>query len=184
VSETRRPLRADARRNRDAVLSAARDVFAELGTAASLEEIARRAGVGIGTLYRNFPGRQDLITAVYVDEVEALCATAAELADLPPWDALVGWLRRFVSYVNTKRALYELLDKESDLLPSCRASMYGAGTPLLERAQAAGVARADVAFDDVLHMVNGLAGTTFKDEAQRDRILEIALAGLRPRSGG
>jgi AcrR family transcriptional regulator len=179
MTETRRPLRADARRNRDALLRAARDAFAEQGTGASLEEIARRAGVGIGTLYRNFPTRGDLFGAVYLDEVEELCATAAQLSDQPPWDALVGWLRRFVSYVHTKRALYELLDRDSDLLPSCRESIYGAGEPLLAAAQHAGVARTDVEFDDVLRMVSGLAGTTFTTDAQRDRVLAIALAGLR-----
>src|SRR6201994_3124491 len=86
-----RPKRADARRNYDKVIAAARDAFAEGGTATSLEEIARRAGVGIGTLYRNFPNRQALLEAVYVDEVEAVARTAAELEGLEPWDALSSW---------------------------------------------------------------------------------------------
>src|SRR5450432_635753 len=91
-----RPQRADARRNYDKVLAAAREAFAESGASASLEEIARRAEVGIGTLYRHFPNRQTLLEAVYVDEVEALCRSAADLDGLPPWDALVAWLHRFV----------------------------------------------------------------------------------------
>ncbi|WP_243420777.1 helix-turn-helix domain-containing protein [Micromonospora globispora] len=86
----RRPKRADARRNYEALVAAAREAFGERGTSASLEEIARRAQVGIGTLYRHFPTRQELLEAVYVDEVEALCRSAAELADLPPWDAFVA----------------------------------------------------------------------------------------------
>ena len=90
------PKRADARRNYEKLIEAARAAFADSGSQASLEEIARRAGVGIGTLYRHFPTRQALLEAVYVDEVEALSRSADELADLPPWDALAEWLRRYV----------------------------------------------------------------------------------------
>src|ERR1700734_1041018 len=93
-----RPKRADALRNYDKLIAAARDAFAQDGVSTSLEEIARRAGVGIGTLYRHFPNRQALLEAVYVDEVEALCRSAADHAELPPWEALVGWLHRFVAY--------------------------------------------------------------------------------------
>jgi AcrR family transcriptional regulator len=175
----RRPQRADARRNFDALLAAAREVFAEDGTSASLEEIARRAGVGIGTLYRNFPTRQDLFEAVYVDEVEALARKAEELTDLDPWDALVAWLRRFVGYATTKRAIYEALNRDSAMFASCRQIMYGAGRPLLQRAQDAGKARSDVSFEDVLHLVNGISGATFVDDAQRDRVLTMALDGVR-----
>ena len=93
--------------------AAARDVFAEQGTSGSLEEVARRAGVGIGTLYRNFPTRQDLFETVYVEEIEQLCQTADDVADLPPWDALVAWLQRFVGYIATKRAILEELNRDS-----------------------------------------------------------------------
>src|ERR1700756_4366893 len=106
-----RPKRADARRNYDKVVAAAREAFAEGGTATSLEEIARRAEVGIGTLYRNFPNRQALLEAVYVDEVENLCRSAAEFDDLPPWDAFVAWMHRLAGYLVTKQALaHELLE--------------------------------------------------------------------------
>ena len=134
----RRPHRADARRNFDALLAAAREAFAENGAEASLEDIARRAGVGIGTLYRNFPTRQDLFDTVYVGEVEALCRAAEEVAGLPPWEALVVWLRRFVAYSATKRAISEALNRDSEMFRSCRAAMYAAGEPLLVRAQEAG----------------------------------------------
>src|SRR5262245_58081531 len=87
----RRPKRADARRNYEKLVVAAREAFAEDGTAASLEDIARRAGVGIGTLYRHFPTRQDLLEAAYVEEVEAISRSAEDLAELPPWEALVVW---------------------------------------------------------------------------------------------
>jgi AcrR family transcriptional regulator len=177
--QVRRPQRADARRNFDALLAAARTVFAEDGANGSLEEIARRAGVGIGTLYRNFPTRQDLFEAVYVDEVDALARTAQELVDLDPWDALVIWLRRFVGYATTKRAIYEALDRDSAMFTACRQIMYGAGRPLLERAQEAGKARSDVSFDDVLRLVNGISGATFVDEVQRDRVLTMALDGVK-----
>jgi AcrR family transcriptional regulator len=175
----RRPQRADARRNFDALLAAAREVFAEDGTSASLEEIARRAGVGIGTLYRNFPTRQDLFEAVYLDEVDALARVAAELSDLDPWEALVAWMRRFVGYVTTKRAIYEALNRDSAMFGSCRQVIYGAGRPLLQRAQDAGKARSDVSFEDVLHLVNGVSGATFVDDAQRDRVLTMALDGVK-----
>src|SRR5438046_9503850 len=86
-----RPKRADARRNYEKVLAAAREAFAEGGESTALEEIARRAGVGIGTLYRHFPNRQALLEALYVDEVEEVCRSAAELEDTEPWEALSRW---------------------------------------------------------------------------------------------
>src|SRR6478736_5024307 len=89
-----RPKRADARRNYEKVLAAARDAFAEGGEATSLEEIARRAGVGIGTLYRHFPNRQALLEALYVNEVEELSRSAEELHGLDPWSALNSWFER------------------------------------------------------------------------------------------
>lgn len=179
IVATRRPHRKDAARNYDALLAAAREAFAEHGAEASLEDIARRAGVGIGTLYRNFPARRDLFETVYADEVNALCRAAVELADREPWDALTAWLDRFAGYMVTKRAVREALDDESDIFMACRESMYAAGGPLLERAQKAGVARADMDFGDLLRMVAGITATAFENEAQRDRVLAIALDGVR-----
>ncbi|MFU8872604.1 TetR/AcrR family transcriptional regulator [Micromonospora sp. SL4-19] len=175
----RRPKRADARRNYDALIAAAREAFGECGAGASLEEIARRAGVGIGTLYRNFPSRRDLFEAVYVEEVRALSGSAADLADLSPWEALVAWLNRFVAYVGTKRALAEELVHDSEVFRSCRTEIYAAGEPLLRRAQEAGVARPDASFDDVVRLISGITAYQFPDPAQRDRVLAIALDGLR-----
>ena len=174
-----RPHRADARRNFDALLAAARDAFAEHGTGASLEDIARRAGVGIGTLYRNFPTRQDLFDSVYLGEVEELCQAADEVEDLDPWEALTTWLRRFVGYAATKRAIYEALNRDSEMFRSARDAMYAAGGPLFVRAQEAGEARTDISFDDVLRMVSGLTGAGFVDDEQRERVLAIALDGVR-----
>src|SRR3954470_22214541 len=98
-----RPKRADARRNYDKVLAAAREAFAEGGESTALEEIARRAGVGIGRLYRHFPNRQALIEALYVGEVEEVCRSAAQLDGADPWEALTGWFERFIAYVGTKK---------------------------------------------------------------------------------
>jgi len=179
--DVRRPQRADARRNFDALLAAARDAFAAKGVDASLEDIARNAGVGIGTLYRNFPTRQDLLNSVYFGEIEELCIAAEEVADLPPWEALVAWLQRFVGYAATKKAIYESLNRDSDSFRAAREAMYAAGTPLFERAQAAGEARKDVSFDDLLRMVSGLTAAGFVDDAQRERVLAIALEGVRDR---
>jgi AcrR family transcriptional regulator len=178
-----RPKRADARRNYEKVLAAARDAFAEGGTATSLEEIARRAQVGIGTLYRHFPNRQALLEAVYVDEVEGMCRSAADLAELPPWEALVGWLRGFVAYLATKQALaQELLsyvERDAELFQRSRAALWAAGGPLLERAQQAHVVRGDTDFNQVIQLVGAIAKYPASAPDQIDHILDIALDGLR-----
>jgi AcrR family transcriptional regulator len=180
--ESRRPRRADAARNYDALLLAAREAFAADGAEASLEDIARRAGVGIGTLYRNFPSRKHLFEAVYANEVRELGVVADQLADTPPWEALTSWLRRFVAYALTKKAIREALEgEESDVFLACRQSMYDAGRPLLERAQQAGEVRADMSIDDLLRMVSGISSVAFPDDEQRDRVLAIALDGVRAR---
>src|SRR5436853_7259517 len=104
-----RPKRADARRNYDKVLAAAREAFAEGGESTALEEIARRAGVGIGTLYRHFPNRQALLEALYVNEVEEVCRSAAQFEGAEPWEALNGWFGRLIGYLATKQALAHAL---------------------------------------------------------------------------
>ncbi len=179
---SRRPKRADAQRNYDKLLAAARAAFTEADTDASLEGIARRAGVGIGTLYRHFPTRQILIEAVYVDEVEALSRSARDLAELPPWEALAAWLRRFVDYVATKQALINELFADggsTEVFASCRSSLWGAGEPLLVRAQEAGIVRSDVNIADVLHLVSGIAKISQIEPGQIDHLLGVALDGLR-----
>ncbi|MEW2075237.1 TetR/AcrR family transcriptional regulator [Streptomyces sp. NPDC012403] len=179
IVASRRPHRKDAARNYDALLAAAREAFAEHGSEASLEDVARRAGVGIGTLYRNFPTRRHLFESVYAGEVDDLCRFAEEVADGEPWEALTAWLRRFVDYTATKRAVREALDGESEIFLASRESMYAAGGPLFERAQRAGQARDDITFDDLLRMVAGITATNFLDDAQRDRVLAVALDGVR-----
>jgi AcrR family transcriptional regulator len=182
---SRRPKRADALRNYEKLLAAAREAFTEADRSASLEDIARRAGVGIGTLYRNFPTRADLVQAVYVDEVEALSRSAAELAALEPWEALTAWLQRFVGYVATKQALadelFAIAEKDAAVFAGCRAMLQAAGEPLLRRAQEAGVVRRDVAIDEVIRMVGGIAKIPADDPAEIARLLAVALDGLRYR---
>jgi AcrR family transcriptional regulator len=180
-----RPKRADARRNYEKVLAAAREAFAEGGESTALEEIARRAGVGIGTLYRHFPNRQALLEALYVGEVEEVCRSAAELDGADPWEALTGWFERFIAYIGTKQALaaelLNYLDQDASLFQVCRTSLFEAGEPLLKRAQEAGVVRPDVDIAEVIQMVVGIAKIPTAEPSQRQHILRIALDGLRYR---
>jgi AcrR family transcriptional regulator len=180
-----RPKRADARRNYEKVLAAAREAFAEGGESTALEEIARRAGVGIGTLYRHFPSRQALVEALYVNEVEEVCHSAEGLDGMDPWEAFSGWFERLIAYFTTKQALagelLNYLDRDAPLFGHCRASLFAAGEPLLKRAQDAGVVREDVEFSDLMQMGIGIAKIPAADPAQVHHILSIALDGLRYR---
>jgi AcrR family transcriptional regulator len=174
--------RSDARLNHDKLVMAARALFTDKSTSAPLEEVAERAGVGIGTLYRHFPTRQALLEAVYVDEVEAMARAADDLAELPPWDALSQWLHQYVGFAATKRALNEALletDPNSVVLLTCRTAIITAGTALVERAQDAGVVRTDTNFLDIVRMVGGIAMVPTEDAEQKKRLLELALDGLR-----
>ena len=178
----KRPKRADALRNYQRLVDAAREAFTEADRSASLEDIARRAGVGIGTLYRNFPTRADLVEAVYVDEVEALSRSAVELAELEPWDALTSWLQRFVDYVATKQALsdelFAVADRNAQVFAGCRSMLQSAGEPLLRRAQEAGIVRDDLTIDEVVRLVAKIP-TDDRDEIRR--LLGVVLDGLRYR---
>ncbi len=139
--------------------------------------------MGIGTLYRNFPTRQDLLEAVYVGEVEAICQTADELMAEPPWEGLAAWLHRFLGYLATKRALsaelFDQLGRDAAVFHGCRSAFYGAGERLLVRAQEAGAVRTDVSIDDVVLLVAGISKMPATTEGQIPRILDIALEGLR-----
>jgi AcrR family transcriptional regulator len=181
-----RPKRADARRNYDQLIAAAREAFTEKDQSASLEDIARRAGVGIGTLYRHFPTRSDLIQAVYVEEVEALARAAADVAQEDPWDALVHWLHGFVGYIATKQALadelFAIADHNAEVFSNCRAALHAAGEPLLTRAQDAGEVRPDADIEDVIRMVGAIAKMPAAEPGQVERVLDLALDGLRVRT--
>jgi AcrR family transcriptional regulator len=185
VQLSNRPKRADALRNYEKLLAAAREAFTEADRSASLEDIARRAGLGIGTLYRHFPTRADLVQAIYVDEVEALSRSAGELAELEPWEGLTAWLQRFVGYVATKQALadelFAVAERDAAVFAGCRAMLHAAGEPLLRRAQDAGIVRPDVTIDEVVRMVGGIAKIPADDPSDVQRLLAVALDGLRYR---
>ena len=188
-----RPMRADAQRNYERLLSAAVAAFTEHGADdASLEEIARRAGVGIGTLYRHFPTRQALLEAVYRGQVEALRATEVELLGSDsPGEALATWLRALAAFSSTKRsmtsALLATLGKESELLSSCSMVICDAADALLTRAQEAGLVRKDANAKDLIRLVHAVNIATQHvptDPEQTDRLLGLILDGLRPQPPG
>ncbi|GAB3071628.1 TetR/AcrR family transcriptional regulator [Pedococcus soli] len=179
-----RPMRADAQRNLERLLLAAREVLRESGADASLEEIARRAGVGIGTLYRRFPTRLSLLEAVYREDVDALGDRAELLIEgEEPWPALEKWVWALLDYVATKRALFqELVDavgRDSELLTHSRQAVNDAAGAVLRNAQDAGVARTDVEPSDLLRLVGGCTMMGELDPAQQERVVSIVLGGIR-----
>lgn len=178
----KRPHRADARRNFDALLAAAREAFNRDGIDVPLEDIARQAGVGIGTLYRNFPTRSDLIEAVYVSEIEELLQAARDASEREPWEALEAWLRRFSGYVATKLAMLQGLNKDSETFRVCRAALFDAAKPLFDRAQAAGEVRQDTNLDDVMRLVSGVTASHYESDEQRARVLNLALEAIRTKT--
>ncbi|MFJ3301528.1 TetR/AcrR family transcriptional regulator [Streptomyces sp. NPDC086549] len=183
-----RPMRADARRNYERLLKVAAEAFAEHGENASLDDIAKRAGVGSGTLYRHFPNRQALLEAAYVDRIEALAARADELArELPPGEALVEWLHELALGTIEVRGLKSLLgsavtDGSSAAVTACGTSVKGAAARLVEAAQAEGTLRADVEPVDVLRLTHGVATASELADGQGRQIrryLSLLLEGLR-----
>ena len=196
-SATGRPLRADAARNRATILAAAAEVFAGSGTDAPLEEIARHAEVGIGTLYRHFPTRAALIEQVYRSRVDALCATAPELLDrLAPAQALEEWVLSFAVYVGQKRGMVAALraamgDDVAAVFADTHEKLSAATTLLLDAARRAGAIRGDVEPMDVLRAVGGVcmagADTGHGDPAEKAeqtrRMLGLVLDGLRYGAG-
>lgn len=178
-----RTMRADARRNYERLLTAASAAFAERGADdVSLEEIARRAGVGIGTLYRHFPSRPALLEAVYRDQAEALGVLAGKLlAAESPGAALTEWVKALVEFSMTKRGLMRELMADSPFIPVCKMVISESSKALLERAQRAGVARADVTGNDLSRMAHGLvfaAEFGSEDPGLLDRMVAVMLAGL------
>lgn len=181
-----RSMRADARRNYDLLLAAAGAAFAEHGIEASLEEIARRAGVGIGTLYRHFPTREALAEAVYRARIEALRDEAERLLTAPsPEEALAAWLRSLVVFGSTQRGLSMFLKtavlEEGSSLAWCKETMRAAGGALLTRAQQSGAVRPDLEISDLLRLAHGVSWAIEppSDGDRTDRFLSIMLDGLR-----
>jgi AcrR family transcriptional regulator len=184
-----RPLRADAQRNREKLLTTAVAAFAERGTEASLEDIARQAGVGIGTLYRHFPTRDALMEAVYRHQVELLCDAADTLlATEDPDAALDAWMSRFVDHVATKRgmamALKAVIGKDSELFAYCHGRIRNSVEMLLASAVEAGAIRSDVEAADLLKALSGICLVSdqpgWQDQARR--LVSLLHDGLRYRA--
>ncbi|NGO14271.1 TetR/AcrR family transcriptional regulator [Streptomyces sp. HC44] len=185
-----KPMRADARRNHERLLKEAAVVFAEHGEGASLDDIAKRAGVGAGTLYRHFPTRQALLEAVYLDSIEELAARADELAaELPPGEALVEWLNVLsegMIWVCGIKALLgsAVTDAGSVTVPACGNSVKAAAGRLVGAAQREGTLRADVEPIEVLRLAYGVASASeLADEEGKHirRYLSLLTEGLRPK---
>jgi AcrR family transcriptional regulator len=181
-----RKRRADAERNREQLIAAAKGAFAERGADVALEEIARRAGVGIGTLYRHFPTRDALLAAVYRREVEQLAAAADRLlAEQTPLAALEAWLGQLVDYLATKRVIAPALQAS----PGEGSAAYAAGGPavggamqrVLEAALKSGEMRADISPDDLMRLITGLAYGYDRPDwpASTHRLISVLIAGLK-----
>jgi AcrR family transcriptional regulator len=180
--------RADAERNRVRLLETAKAAFAEKGSGASLDEIARIAGVGAGTLYRHFPTRDALVVAVYQNETEQLVAAADRLAKThPPVKALREWLLLFVDYIATKHGMSEVLDSivggTSDLYSASTAPVKHAIAKLVDRAVASGDIRLDLDPLDLLRALAGVANIGLGPDGEwaAKRLVDILIAGVRTR---
>ncbi|MFI6985426.1 TetR/AcrR family transcriptional regulator [Embleya sp. NPDC050154] len=182
-----RPMRADARRNVEKLVAAAGALIAEYGADASLEEVARRAGVGSATLHRHFPSRQALLEAVFKDRVEALCARARDLlAEPDPGQALSTWLHAVGAHAVANRGLGASLMRDGDpgLGETCHDMITKAGGALLVRAQAAGAVRPGITITRLLKLVGAIALATEQDvdgPVEADLLLAIAIDGVRVR---
>jgi len=182
-------MRADAQRNIDAVREAAKAVFAVSGVDAPVREIATRAGVGVGTIYRHFPQRSDLVVAVFRHEVDACADAACTLAaEQEPGEALASWLRRFTRFVATKRGLAAALhsgDPAFDALPGYfDQRLRPALASLLKSAAAAGEVRADADPNDLLRAVANLGQSADGEgSAHAERMVDLLIDGLRYRAG-
>jgi AcrR family transcriptional regulator len=185
-----RPRRADARRNYQRLVAAAREVFAVEGGEASMEAVAREAGVGVGTLYRHFPKRIDLVEAVYREDVDEVVRTAEQVvANLDPWPAVAEFLKAFVEYGRRKRRflneLREAAEQNPDLQLGSRRRLEAAMSLVIERGQRAGVVRTDVDGADLMQLIGATCTSPTLSEDQTIRLLPMILDGLRtPSSAG
>jgi AcrR family transcriptional regulator len=179
-----RPMRADARRNYEGLVVAARQVFSREGGSASMEAIARQAGVGVGTLYRHFPTRLDVVEAVYRTDVDALVQTAGRVdEELEPWPAVVAFLEAFVRYAQGKRTflneLHEAFERDPELKVRMMDRIQEATQLVIGRAQEAGAIRTDVDGKDVMQLVGPMCTNATLTEDQSMRLLGMILDGLR-----
>jgi AcrR family transcriptional regulator len=183
-----RPRRADARRNRERLVAAAREIFTEYGSGASMEAIAKEAGVGVGTLYRHFPNRFDIVEAVYETDVQELSEAAQRVvAELEPWDAVVAFFDAFMRYAQTKQALLTELqlafEKNPDLRSRARELINSSFDLVIDRAKDAGVVRHDVDGSDLTQLVSPICTNASVSPEQTRRLIGILLDGLKSTSG-
>lgn len=182
-----RPLRADARRKRDAILAAAVDVFAERGVEIALDEVSRRAGVGIGTLYRHFPTREALITGAYLREIDLLCGGVDDLlAAMPPDQAIVAWMQRFVGYVAGKPGMALALKSiikttDSAAVLQSHDRVYAALRQLVQAAENAGAIRLGASPEDLAGALSGISLASGQPGSQdrANRLISLLVDGLR-----
>ncbi|WP_119389252.1 TetR/AcrR family transcriptional regulator [Taklimakanibacter lacteus] len=179
-------LRADAQKNRDKLIKAAGLAFFQHGIDTSLEEIAERAGVGIGTLYRHFPTREHLVEVIYRREVEELCQAAEALArKYPPDVALAEWMQRFVDYIAAKRGMADslklLVASNSEFFAESSGRIPAALQKLIDAAIASGTIRADIESSDVMHALSGIYGApkTADWRERSKRLVALLMDGLR-----
>ncbi|AGL17005.1 TetR/AcrR family transcriptional regulator [Actinoplanes sp. N902-109] len=183
---TGRP-RSDAQRNREKLLTAARETIAAADGPIALEAVARRAGVGIGTLYRHFPSREELIEAVYAAELDDLATSATTLlAELPPELALRQWMNRYAAFSTTKRGMLDTLRSSiaaGRIAPRTRELITAAFAAILEAGARAGTLRDDIHPDDATMMLHGIFLTTGTGDVpgQTDRLLDLMADALATR---
>ncbi|MGD0561005.1 MAG: TetR/AcrR family transcriptional regulator [Streptosporangiaceae bacterium] len=180
------PMRADAQRSRAKLLAAATTAFMEKGANAPLEDIARQAGVGIGTLYRHFPTRLDLQEAVFRGQVQAVCLEGEGLIDWPsPGEAFANWTRALANYMVTKRGLASALvaadGTKAEVISNCSQQIRTTAEHLLVRAKEAGEIRQDLDPAEVLMLLHGVIVATERTPEQADRLMSLLLDGMRPR---
>ena len=185
-SAARKP-RADAQRNRDRVLEAAKEAFTRSGAVASLDDIAKQAGVGAGTLYRHFPSRDQLLEAVYRTEVEKLAAAEQKLAESkPPIEALRAWMLLFIDYIATKKiiapALNALVGGHSKVFEASHTQIWDAIRALVKRAIKSGDIRKDLDPIDLLRALIGVSNVASSPDWQQSarRLVDILITGSRP----
>jgi AcrR family transcriptional regulator len=185
-SAARKP-RADAQRNRDRVLEVAREAFTRLGADASLDDVAKQAGVGAGTLYRHFPTRDELLKAVYRSEVEKLASAEQKFAEtMPPMEALRAWMLLFVDYIAKKKiiapALNNLVGGPTKVFEASHDQIWEAIRALVKRAIKSGDIRKDLDPIDLLRALIGVANVATSPDWQQSarRLVDILITGSRP----
>ncbi|MEA2285203.1 MAG: hypothetical protein QOJ21_1246 [Solirubrobacteraceae bacterium] len=185
-SPTDRRLRADARRNRERILEAARAACAQYGPAVQMDDVAARAGVGVGTVYRHFATKDALMEALVAEKIRTFAQYAREAMEVEdPWEAFAGLLRRDAELMAADAGLRQAVIMTGavvDVAQEERAELEALGAQLIARGQAAGVIRDDLGIEDIPMVMSGLCGSMSNPEFDWRRHLELVLDGLRARA--